>query len=211
MVGGGSAGPSRKPIVPSRAHQSLTARHPERVREAAPRLHDEGVSGRRVVRQSTQAATIISVTGLLVGSACTWGPQSVDRDEYVSKNLEAIAFLEHPSEERTVRHQAQREPRGHEEVVVAYSTTIEEARPPGFDPFAYFGGQFAQHGWSVGCIETTLEPGEIARSVSAANETSFARVEAGDAVMTVSVDHNGAHSGNGTAESQIWNCTIPPP
>lgn len=173
-------------------------------------LHDDGVIARRLVRQPAPAITVISVTGLLAASACTWGPQSVNREQYVSKNLEAIAFLEHPSEEHTVRHQAQRELRGDEDVVVAYSTTIEEARPPGFDPFTYFGRQFARHGWSVGCIETTLETG-IGRSVTAANETSFARVNAGETVMSVSVDHNGAHSGNGTAADQRWSCTIPPP
>lgn len=154
---------------------------------------------------------LVPVVAVLLVAGCALGAKSVDRAAYVEENLDAVVFLQHPSEDRTLRHQPQRALVGEEEVVVAYVTIMEEPRPPDFDPFTYFAEQFAAQGWSVGCIETELSGGAMARSVSAANDTSFARVEASESVILVSVDHKGAGSGNGTAQDLAWNCAIPPP
>ena len=152
-----------------------------------------------------------AVVTVALAAACSFGgpDQSVDKQAYVAENDAAIAFLEHPPGPQRRRQL----PLGGEgaEVVTGYLTIIESSVPAGVDPFLFYAEQLEAAGWGVGCTETPLEGGEMARQVDAADDQAYARVNASETQVTVSVDHAGVGSGNGTADQLAWHCSIPPP
>lgn len=186
---------------------------PESDARAGPRAVSRSQPGLRLrVNRSRPGFWSKAAAGTSVLLMVGCGGGGVDRESYVAKNLEAVAFLEHPTSASSTRHQTRHEEDYHKgPVLVGYVTIVELPRPPNFDPFTYYGRQFARHGWRVGCLETTPLIGSEARALTIEKDAASASVNAGEAVMIVSVDHSGVDPDRAGPPALGWHCSIPPP
>lgn len=96
----------------------------------------------------------------LATGACGFGDQSVDRDEAIAANVEALSFLSHGSEQIEFEHDPivdcpdNSTCEGVTEPIIGYRSTASVAEPTGRETVAVYGPQFVAAGWQVGCIAT---------------------------------------------------------